>query len=156
MTRWGYGVVERALLWRPGADNVAQSSGREVQQPFGSRDPTAPGNEGRRKMNDTTPASAVGELSAAGLDLVQSLPPELRPNATSRGFPHVVNRMAEIWRRPLQMDRYFDSLLVDERGGRKGFPLSVLFEITTLKDYYQTQLYPRTAEKGTWDPRSRL
>lgn len=95
-------------------------------------------------------------LTAAARAMMAALPDDVRPRELAEQFPRIVNKMAEIWKRPVLMDRLFDDLLVDRRGGRQGFPLGVLFEITTLKDHYQTVLYPRSAEAGTWDPRNRI
>ena len=49
--------------------------------------------------------------------------------------------MAELWRKPHQMKRYFEELLTYNREIRKGFPLSILEELSTLKDYYQTKVF---------------
>jgi hypothetical protein len=48
------------------------------------------------------------------------------------------------------MNRYFEQLLTDTRGVvRKGFSLGILMELTTLKDYYQTKVFP--GEHNVWD-----
>jgi hypothetical protein len=88
--------------------------------------------------------------------LLLELPGEVRPQVLATKFPRIVNRIAELWRRPTVLDRYFDELLVDDRGGRSGFPLDVLFDITALKEHYQTKVYPRQLAQGTWDPRNRI
>ncbi len=95
-------------------------------------------------------------LNEAASGFMEGLPDDLRPYTLARSFPRIVNKMAELWRRPAQLDAYFDELLVDERGGRQGFPLTVLFEITALKDHYQTAVFPRQVEAGSWDPRNRV
>jgi len=95
-------------------------------------------------------------LTEDATHFVESLPEDLRPYTLARTFPRIVNKMAELWRRPAQMDVLFDELLVDTRGGRQGFPLTVLFEITALKDHYQTAVFPRQLEAGSWDPRNRV
>jgi hypothetical protein len=64
-------------------------------------------------------------------------------------FPRVLNRIAEIWKRPLMADRYFEELLHDTRGSRAGFPLCVLAEISELKGYHSTYVYPRTMDAWT-------
>jgi hypothetical protein len=55
----------------------------------------------------------------------------------------VVNHIACLWRRPAHLDRYFDDLLIDKRGGRQGFPFAVANELAVLKDYYETEVYPK-------------
>lgn len=89
------------------------------------------------------------ELNAAGQALLASLEESVRPNELGALFPRIVNRMAKLWRKPRQMDRYFEELLTDTRGNRHGFPLGILMELTTLKDYYQAKVFP--ARHDVWD-----
>jgi hypothetical protein len=42
-------------------------------------------------------------------------------------------------------------LLTDTRGNRQGFPLGILMELTSLKDYYQTKVFPPTQRNSVWD-----
>lgn len=63
-------------------------------------------------------------------------------------FPHIVNKLAELWMRPSYADRYFDELLHDTRGSRAGFPLAVLNEISDLYDHYRTKVFP--VRQDTW------
>ena len=72
-----------------------------------------------------------------------------RPKELVRRFPRIVNRIARLWKIPLQMDRCFDDLLTDNRGNRQGFPLPVLTELSSLKDYYNTKVFP--ARRSVWD-----
>ena len=95
-------------------------------------------------------------LTPAAEALLRSVPADCQPRVLAEKFPRILNRMAEIWRRPSLMDAYFDELLVDTRGGRQGFPLDVLFDITSLKEHYQRDVFPRHLEKGEWDPRNRV
>jgi hypothetical protein len=57
-------------------------------------------------------------------------------------FPHIVNKLAELWKRPYYADRYFDELLHDIRGSHGGFPLVVLNEISDLYAHYRTKVFP--------------
>ena len=54
-----------------------------------------------------------------------------------------MNRIARLWHRPIQLDAYFDDLLIDQRGGRQGFPFAVASELAALKVYYETKIYPK-------------
>jgi hypothetical protein len=65
-------------------------------------------------------------------------------------FPHVVNRLALVWKRPAHADRYFDDLLNDTRGGRMGFPLGVVMQLTDLHAYYRSNV--PAAEASAWEP----
>jgi hypothetical protein len=94
----------------------------------------------------SAPQPADLELSAAARALMASIEESLRPKELAAAFPRIVNRMASLWRSPRQMDSYFDELLTDTRGGRQGFPLAILMELTSLKDHYQTQVFPPTQQ----------
>ncbi|MBI5659101.1 MAG: ankyrin repeat domain-containing protein [Nitrosomonadales bacterium] len=62
----------------------------------------------------------------------------LYPHALEKQFPRIVYKIVELWDTP-QMEAYFTDLMVDKRGGRKGFPSDVATEI-----YYLSQVYDRT------------
>jgi|SRR5882672_7987119 len=89
------------------------------------------------------------EINAAGRAWLASIDESARPKELAVLFPRIVNRMAKLWKTPLQMDRCFEDLLTDHRGNRQGFPLAVLMELSTLKDHYQTKVFP--ARRGVWD-----
>jgi hypothetical protein len=106
---------------------------------------------GHRGANCATapPSKDDLELNAEGRTLLDSLEPALRPSELAAIFPRIVNQMARLWRRPREMDKYFDGLLVDTRGNRHGFPLKVLMELITLKEHYQTTAFP--TDECMWD-----
>jgi hypothetical protein len=89
------------------------------------------------------------ELSAAGQALLAYIEEAARPKQLAAAFPRIVNHMAKLWKMPREMDRYFEELLTDTRGKRKGFPLNILMELSTLNDYYKTKM--RTARHDAWD-----
>ena len=89
------------------------------------------------------------ELSAAGQALLASIEETARPKELAAAFPRIVNHMAKLWKMPREMDRYFEELLTDTRGKRKGFSLNILMELSTLNDYYKTKM--RTARHDAWD-----
>ena len=75
--------------------------------------------------------------------LFATLPDEALPERMLAEFPHVLNRIADLWKQPLKLDAYFHELLVgDHASGRQGFPLGVALEITHLKEHYQSVVYP--------------
>jgi hypothetical protein len=99
----------------------------------------------------SAPEEDSAELDAAAQALLTSIEESARPKELAAAFPGIVNRMASLWRTPRQMNRYFEQLLTDSRGGvRKGFSLGILMELTTLKDYYQTKVFP-PAQHDVWD-----
>ena len=89
------------------------------------------------------------DISSAGRALLASIEESARPKELAELFPRIVNRMAKLWRRPHQMNCYFEELLTSNRLLRKGFSLSIIQELCTLKDYYQTKVYP--VQRGVWE-----
>jgi len=90
------------------------------------------------------------ELSAEAQALLASIEESARPRELAAAFPRIVDHIASLWRTPRQMNRYFEQLLTDSREGvRKGFSLGILMELTALKDYYQTKVFP--AQHDVWD-----
>jgi len=75
--------------------------------------------------------------------LLQSFDNRFLPIHLACRFPRVLNQIARLWNRPARLDDYFDDLLIDRRGGRQGFPFAVASELSALKHYYQTVIYPK-------------
>jgi len=99
----------------------------------------------------SAPEKDSQELSAEAQALLASIEESARPKELAAAFPRIVDQMASLWRTPRQMNRYFEQLLTDSRGGiRKGFSLGILMELTTLRDYYQTKVFPPT-QHDVWD-----
>ncbi len=69
-----------------------------------------------------------------------TLPPAVRPIATGRAFPRIVNRIGDLWAHCEYTRLYFQSLLVERRKGRRGFPLGVRQELEALQHYYFVHL----------------
>ena len=89
------------------------------------------------------------ELSAVGQALLASVEETARPKELPALFPRIVNRIAKLWKMPREMDRYFEELLTDTRGHRQGFPLKILMELGTLKDYSTAKVFP--TRHDVWD-----
>ncbi len=75
--------------------------------------------------------------------LLRRLDPSVLPIHLACRFPHVMNNIARPWDRPAHLDRYFDDLIIDKRGNRKGFPFAVAVELAVLKNHYQRRVYPQ-------------
>ena len=112
------------------------------------RNPASPAQIDPRNLRHALEKDDLA-LSGAGQALLASIDETARPKALAAQFPRIVNRMANMWKAPLQMDRCFEDLLTDTRGTRQGFPLSVLMELSTLKDYYQSRVFP--TRRDVWD-----
>jgi hypothetical protein len=78
---------------------------------------------------------------------VAKLPAEVRPVALLRQFPRIANIVARAWHDAAELQAVLDDLLVDRRGGRRGFPLDVTEELLVLRDYYQGR-YPNGVSTG--------
>ena len=76
------------------------------------------------------------------------LPYAVRPTELASRFPRIANSIAELWRRVARCEDYLDSLLVDNRGDRTGFPACVAQELAALRSYY-AELHPANA--STWE-----
>jgi hypothetical protein len=90
-------------------------------------------------------------LSEGAARILAELPAAVAPTQLAACFPHIVNRIASLWKIPRQMDPYLDSLVIDQRGGRQGFPAPIAWEILRLKDHYQTVVYPLPRSYSNWN-----
>jgi len=71
-----------------------------------------------------------------------TLPAEVRPIALLKRYPRIVNVIARSWTNAADCDTYFQDLLTDRRGRRRGFPVDVLEDLLALEDYYHGH-YPQ-------------
>jgi len=65
-----------------------------------------------------------------------ALPADVRPTATAQQYPRIINRIDDLWGRCEYTRLHFQSLLIDRRKGRKGFPPGVRRELEALQHYY--------------------
>jgi len=68
---------------------------------------------------------------------LMSLPENYRPRALAARYARIANNLAAAWNTPAECRAYFDDLLIDRRGGRRGFPPEVLRELTRLQSAYE-------------------
>ena len=66
------------------------------------------------------------------LQWANEFPRDRRPTLLLERYPHVANRLALCWADKALINRLFEDLLVDKRGGRKGFPSAVRSELLRL------------------------
>ena len=76
------------------------------------------------------------------------LPKDVRPMVLARHFPRIANSIADLWRRVARCEDYLDTLIVDGRGNRTGFPPDVAQELTYLRGFY-AKLHPD--HSSSWD-----
>ena len=71
-------------------------------------------------------------LTGQSLTWLSKMPEEVRPDVTVERYPRVINALVEVWRDREERDQAFENLLNDKRPGRRGFPLDVERELSTL------------------------
>ena len=78
------------------------------------------------------PRSNLGRTGSQSIQLASPAPPpQDAPCALERQFKRIADKIAASWPTPA-CARYIDSLLVDNRGGRQGFPPEVVSELFLL------------------------
>ncbi len=75
------------------------------------------------------------------------LPRHVSVNALLSGYPRIANMLAAAWSDPAAASAYFDDLMIDRRGRRRGFSLEIQAELTALRTYY-AELHPTIV--STW------
>ena len=68
---------------------------------------------------------------------IMQIPEATRPIVLAQQFPRVLNHIIELWKRPLKCDDYLESLVIDQRGTRQGFPEDVTEELAKLKEFFE-------------------
>lgn len=72
------------------------------------------------------------------------------PHSLERQFPHILNKIIELWGTPA-LDPYIQSLLIDDRGDRHGFPHWVASEIFQLNRIHDQQIQPSEGADDLWE-----
>lgn len=78
--------------------------------------------------------------------------PDKYPNFLERSYPHVLNRLMQLWGLP-GFDPYMHDLMVDKRGGRQGFPTEVVTELVflgELHDLFKNKGYKLPNVEDPW------
>jgi hypothetical protein len=78
------------------------------------------------------PLATDRALTGTAMDWFGALPEQLRPQATCDRYPRIVNAMAGAWHDAHARGKLFEHLLNDRRHGRRGFPIDVEREISSL------------------------
>lgn len=97
----------------------------------GQRTRAARPDPGSRRAPQANPV-----LLAATAAWIATLPEAVRPVELARRFPRIANSIGQLWPRVAACEEYLESLVVDRRGNRTGFPPTVARELTALRSYY--------------------
>lgn len=62
------------------------------------------------------------------------------PSHLEANFEHILTKIELLWNKP-ELHDYFSDLLIDKRGGRKGFPQEVLNEIIMLREFRELETF---------------
>jgi hypothetical protein len=82
-------------------------------------------------------AVPVAQPVPAAFKWIARLPKEVRPLKLLREYPRIANHLALCWPDRKAFRHYLYDLLVDKRGGRKGFPQPVLKDLLTLREWFE-------------------
>ena len=86
-----------------------------------------------------------------------ALPENVRPLTLMRQFPRVANMLALLWAETTctPFDEYMESLVVDRRGNRQGFPPTVMSDLLSLREAFTRIRGQRLTESPHADNRGR-
>ncbi|HEY3563614.1 MAG TPA: hypothetical protein VGL96_01290 [Casimicrobiaceae bacterium] len=93
----------------------------------------------KRKAEDweakrtATPSEPLSDAAAAW---IAELPPSVQPRQLALRYARLANRLCEVWPTPRRCEKLLDDLMIDRRGGRRGFPLAIANELAALRDHY--------------------
>lgn len=73
---------------------------------------------------------------------LSQLPEHVRPYRLTDNYPRLAVRMAELWRQPIPLQNYLRGLVLDDRGGRQGFPEEIAGELLRLTSYVEEKIGP--------------
>ena len=84
--------------------------------------------ESRRRPAGPTDHAILGRT----VDWILNLAPDARPAHLADSMPRIANTLAQRWSDPEAAGAYVNDLLIDRRGGRKGFRPEIKKELVML------------------------
>ena len=133
-----------SLFRRPAPAATARAARPSRPQPVRARSP-----EDLR----SPPAESERSLTRKAQEWVSALPPGLHPAQMCAMYPRLVNRLSMCWSDPVLTQRVFDDLLLDRRGGRRGFSPQVAAELLRLRQLHLKRPVPEEESEDGWDMR---
>jgi hypothetical protein len=95
------------------------------------------------------PRASDEALTGTARRWLRELPVRRRPIRLCQIYPRVANRLAWCWSDTTLATHVLDDLLVDRRGGRRGFPRQVQCELERLRQFNQHKRVEQR-EEGLW------
>lgn len=71
-----------------------------------------------------------------------TLPEAVLPRLACEKYPRAVERLLSQWRQPALFRKAMRDLMLDDRGGRLGFPFGVVNEFAALSEYFDRYVDP--------------
>lgn len=68
------------------------------------------------------------------------------PRQLEEQYDRILTKLEALWDTP-EIHDYFSDLLIDKRGGRKGFPKEVLNEIIALREFHEFETFRRAERR---------
>ena len=100
-------------------------------------------------MAATTRVHDTSAIRAKLLEKMGELATDNFPEAIAQNFPHILARLADLWG-SAALDAYLDGLMLDDRGGRHGFPPDVGMEIFRPISLHASLGLTRTSNSFGW------
>lgn len=75
-----------------------------------------------------------------------------RPKVLAGVHPRIVNKLALCWSDAALTGRVLADLLMDKRGGRRGFPRLIAAELENLRELNARRLKEEIEEEDVWAP----
>lgn len=113
-----------------GVSEFATVPVREVPGP-----PVVDADPGAARWGHLRKAIPVERLLPETVRWAARLPEPVRPYALMRQYPRVANRLAAAAASPASLAECLADLLIDRRGGRRGFPAAVAQDLLRLRAY---------------------
>ena len=94
-------------------------------------------------------AQPVAFLLPSTQKWLEGLPRRVQPHVLCDYYPRIANSLAAMWQDTESLRTYFDGLLVDRRGSRKGFPPDVLNDLRVLRHYLAASALDNSGYNGS-------
>lgn len=121
----------------PGGDQDIRLFQPRSPGPAGGTGATPVADPGAAKYGHLRKAIPNESLLPTTVSWAARLPPEARPIQLMKQFARVANRVAVTWHDADAFYACIGDLLIDRRGGRRGFPPEVSRELFLLRDYFE-------------------